>query len=204
MMILNDATTDFYRIRNTWDPIDTDSSTTTQPTPAPSYDAAITSVSSSNWLTWDKDWYSYHAIRAFDGDPLTGWIEGSKGSGIGDYITLELDREITCDKIEVSPGLFDKRWWKDNNRIKELEVAFDNEKHIMRFNDIMKPQSGKFKEPVKFRKITFYVKVVYRAKKSNDTAISEIMFYYKGKEIELDLSKVKGYLEKKTKAEVGE
>ncbi|MBN1294536.1 MAG: hypothetical protein JXB48_22045, partial [Candidatus Latescibacteria bacterium] len=137
-------------------------------------------------------------------DPLTGWIEGSKGPGIGDYITLELDKEITCDKIEVSPGFFDKRWWKDNNRIKELEVAFDDEKHIMRFNDIMKPQSGKFKEPVKFKKITFYVKDVYRAKKSNDTAISEIVFYYKGKEIELDLSQVKGYLEKKTKAEVGE
>lgn len=163
---------------------------------------AITQILCSNWLTWDKNYYFYHPLKAFDGDPLTAWIEGNKDSGIGGYITLELDKEITCDRIEVSPGFFDKRWWMDNNRVKELEVVFGNEKRTMQFNDIMEPQSDKFKEPVKFRKISFYIKDVYRAAKSNDTAISEIAFYFKGKKVELDLTQVKGYLEQKTQDEV--
>jgi hypothetical protein len=43
---------------------------------------------------------------------------------------------------------------------------------------------------------------VYKAKSSDNTAISEIAFFYKGKKLELDLKLVAKFLEKKTKKQV--
>ncbi|MBN1412772.1 MAG: hypothetical protein JW969_18130 [Spirochaetales bacterium] len=162
----------------------------------------VIGVSSSNWLTWDKDWYCYHAVKAFDGEPGTAWIEGSKTDGIDDWISLEFENPITIDKIEVSPGLFDKRWWKANNRVRTLAMEIDGERTELTFKDVMMAQSVPFKKPKNFKKIKFAISSINKSKQSNDTAISEITFYYQGRRVELDLSRVNQYLKKVSEKEV--
>ncbi len=129
--------------------------------------------------------YFYYPELAFDGDRETAWTEGVEGDGIGEWIRIELESEITVDSIGVMPGYFDARWWKDNNRIKRIKVKTDKHSFDLSCKDEMKTQKLSFKNHIKLREITFEIAEVYRDAKWKDTCISEIIFYLKGSEIEL-------------------
>lgn len=154
----------------------------------------------SNWLTYNKNYYAYHPSRAFDGFSWSAWLESSRGAGIGDFIGLSLEQPITVDAIEIMPGYFDALWYESNNRLKKLTVETENKRFTLSFKDKMRPQMAKLPQPVTFSEIKFYIKEVYPGK-DNDTAISEIKFFFKGKEIKLNLFQLKHFLEKVTKEE---
>jgi hypothetical protein len=125
------------------------------------------------------------------GKPKTTWLEAAKGPGIGEAVTLKLDREITVDVIEFMPGFFDQKWWKSNNRVKQLKIIYGDESKVISFKDEMKPQKAKLKEPIRFSEITFEIMEVYPSGKDDDTGISEIAFYKDGEKIGIDISGVK-------------
>jgi hypothetical protein len=89
------------------------------------------------------------------------------------------------------PGYFDPQWWKANNRIKKLVAVASDQAITFNFEDKMEEQAKKLDAPITFSKIKFAIKDVYRSTGDDDTALSEIGFYSKGKKIELDMSGVK-------------
>jgi ankyrin repeat protein len=168
----------------------------------PRHQAVIRSVYCHSWLAWDEQIYMYHPSRIFDGDPATGWLDGEKDSGIGKGFGISLDRKITVDEIRVAPGYFDSQWFADNNRVKKLEISLNGKKFDAVFKDEMKMQSFKLPTPVAFNNAFFIVGGVYRAKASNDTAISEIQFFRKGMQIRLHTGMIGKYLRKISQKEV--
>lgn len=109
---------------------------------------------------------------------------------------------MTIDAIVVMPGYFDSRSYKNYNRIKALRIVTENKKFTLKFKDQMKPQKAKFPAPISFTDIKFYIKEVYSGSNDN-TAISEIKFFYKDKEIKRDLFNVDKYLTQITEEEAG-
>ena len=55
----------------------------------------------------------------------------------------------------------------------------------------MKVQEVKLPAEIQFSRITFEITDVYLSGKDNDTGISEVEFYSKGKKVEIDVSGVK-------------
>ncbi|MBN1700036.1 MAG: SH3 domain-containing protein [Spirochaetales bacterium] len=141
------------------------------------------SVTATSYIDWKN---TYTPAKIFDGNPVTAWLEAADGPGVGEAVTLKLDSEITVDEIEFMPGYFDPKWWKSNNRVKQLKIIYGNESKTITFRDEMKPQKAKLKEAIRFREIRFEIAAVYPSGKDNDTGISEITFYNNGEKVEID------------------
>ncbi len=158
------------------------------PPPAKTYAAKATSITATSFINYQG---MYSPYRAFDGDYGTAWLENAKDSGIGESITLMLDREITIDEIFFMPGYFDNKWWQKNNRIKKIAVESAGKIFSFDFDDVMIDQTKTLPSPLTFSKIRFVIKEVYRSSGDNDTALSEVMFYHQNRKVELDMSGVK-------------
>ncbi|MBN2440538.1 MAG: hypothetical protein JXJ04_04315 [Spirochaetales bacterium] len=167
--------TSFFRIRNTWDPID----------------SIDTLDSTDNPTTPDTPTTPTTPAKAFDNNPKTGWLEGVNSPGTGESITLKLNKEITVDEIAVAPGYFDSKWWKSNNRVKSLRITYGGTSRVLNFKDEMQMQKIKLAKEIRFSGITFEITEVYLSGKDNDTGISEIEFYYKGEKVAIDMSGMK-------------
>ena len=181
----------FYRMKNTWDPI-----TLSQAVTAPAASAVISSLSASSMHTEPTDKNAYHPVKLFDGDPKTMWIESAPGPGIGESVTVGFDLPITVDEIQFEPGCFWPEYWKQNYRVKQLEVRLDDKTFKVNFTDQMVVQSLKLPSAVTFTTAGFTIKDVYPTAKWEDTAISDIAFYNQGAKIDVDLSKYAAYLKK--------
>ncbi len=168
-----------------WDPKKTTKTVATNKT---TYAAKANSLTTSSFIDYQS---MYTPYRVFDGDPNTAWLEGAKGSGIDENITLVLDKEIAVDEIRFMPGYFDAQWWKANNRIKQLSVEAAGKTYTFDFDDKMEEQAKKLNAAITFNKIKFIVKEVYRSTGDDDTALSEISFYNQGKKVDLDMSGVR-------------
>jgi hypothetical protein len=144
------------------------------------YDARIEDVSASSFIDYKN---MYHPASMFDGKLDTAWLEKKEGSGIGEWVRLALDKEITIDEISFAPGYFDPKWYGANNRLKELRVIANGKKYDVTFKDEMKVQSCKLENPISFKEIQFTILDVYKSKKDDDAAISEMQFFCKSKEI---------------------
>jgi hypothetical protein len=150
--------------------------------------AKAISLNASSFIVDQK---MYTPYRAFDGDPKTAWLEAANGSGIEESITLSLNKEITVDEIRFLPGYFNSGRWQANNRIKKLIAVASEQTFTINFIDKMEEQSQKLPAPLKFSKVKFSIKDVYRSPGSDNTALSEITFYYQEKKVEIDMSGVK-------------
>ena len=193
----------YYRIRNTWDVISEDEaaafekivrSGVAQIATPPSL--KLTAISDSSALAEPSDKNAYHPVKLFDGDPTTMWIENAKGPGIGESVTVGFDAPVTADEIQFMPGAFWKEYWKQNYRVKKLEVKLDDKVFTASFKDEMTVQSLKLSSSVTFKTAVFTIKDVYPSTKWEDTAISEITFYNQGAKVEVDYSKFKEFLNK--------
>ncbi len=137
--------------------------------------------------------HHYGPAMAFDGDPLTAWVEGKKESGIGESIEIKLAKRITIDSVAVMPGYFDPPYHKTNNRVKELKMkspeAFFNGGRAaieisLPFRDAMERQVIRLKSPVTIEELSFTIADVYEGR-DPDTCIAEIELYNKGRRIAL-------------------
>ena len=152
----------------------------------PVYFVAVDELTASSFSADKKQPYRYHPWRTFDGDPFTAWKEGVKGPGIGENLTLKLAQYIMIDKIVILPGYFDPKWYSANNRVKECTFDFNGTREKCHLSDEMKPIAVFFSLPIRFKTMVFYIDAVYPGNKYNDTCVSEIQFFYKGKRVKLD------------------
>jgi hypothetical protein len=140
-------------------------------------ETVISSYFYTDYLIYDQDFYMYHPVKVFDDNPETGWLDGKEGAGTGSSIGIVLDRAITIDEIRVAPGYFDRRWYKDNNRVKDMRIRIRDDIIDYTFKDEMVMQRIACKKKYTFYEIEFLIKDIYWSKASDDTAISEIQFF---------------------------
>jgi hypothetical protein len=173
-----------YRFVNRWDPIsDQEVAAYENSFQSGLATAKLEMISASSIRTEPTDKNAYQPIKLFDGDPKTMWIENATGPGIGESVTVGFEKAITIDEIQFMPGCFWADYWKQNYRVKRLEVKLDGKAFTVDFKDEMVVQSLKLNAPMSFKTAGFTIKDVYPTIKWEDTAISEIAFYYQGKKI---------------------
>lgn len=133
---------------------------------------------------------NYGAENVFVQNNSGAWVEGSDGSGIGEYIEIKRkidvsDKDYGIDYTEiciVNGYIKNAEVWKNNNRVKTLEFYFNDEYLFdIDLEDTYSPQiislegydihaaSG---EEVVFK---YVIKDVYKGDKYDDTAITGII-----------------------------
>lgn len=151
----------------------------------------------------DEGRFTYSVSQMFDNNLDTAWVEGSKGFGIGDSIEL-LFEERRHRVIGIINGYTQsKETYYNNTRLKKIKVeALDIESNeelqkdksvieeIYEFEDIPYEQLSKdlYYKNVQFigdldigiacrRYVRITILEVYKGKKYEDTAISEMLFF---------------------------
>jgi len=129
----------------------------------------------------------YHDIKVCDGEKETSWVEGKKGSGIGEYIIIETRVNEKLNAIGIMNGYNKNAYlYFANNRIAALKI-YINGKYFKRakLQDYFSTQSdmnprafqyidlSSYKEKIK--KIKLVIDKVYKGSKFDDTCISEIV-----------------------------
>jgi len=152
-----------------------------------------------------EEWESpgkYSPINMFDDDIRTCFAEGNDEDQFTLYLQLEIP--ITCDEVQVLGGvaLNDDLYIK-NNRPKELTIWLYEtyearlkdkealEKEVI-LEDKREYQSIRFDKPYTFEMFSVQVLETYKGTQYNDTCITELKFFNKGKEIKAkDIDKMK-------------
>jgi hypothetical protein len=86
----------------------------------------LASVTASSSLRTDR-WGSYQPRMAVDGRRSTGWTEGVRGSGVGEWIKLTFSEPMEVHSVGLNVG-YDSNsdiFYK-NNRIKRATLVFSN------------------------------------------------------------------------------
>jgi hypothetical protein len=123
---------------------------------------------------------TYYAANAIDGKSSTAWIEGDVGSGAGEWIRFDFDREINLHRIVIQPGYFKgPQVWAQNNRLAKVTAQFsDGSSRVLTLDDRMESQRFDVGS-VKTRWVRLVIGSVYQGTDpgpNDDTAISEIAF----------------------------
>jgi len=119
---------------------------------------------------------TYYPANAIDGKRSTAWIEGVEGSGIGEWIRFDFDREINLHRILIQPGYFKSPMiWSQNNRLAALTAHFsDGSSRQLNFDNRMDSQKVDIGS-VRTRWVRLTIDAVYSGT-DPDTALSEIAF----------------------------
>ena len=136
---------------------------------------ANTSRNAPDSIGWDAN-----ALHDFD--LRTCWMEGRKGKGRGAKVTFWFPaNSATVTIVEIFNG--DMRTlatWRKNGRVRKLKVyADDRPVALLHVRDTVASQRfeiGEFSTKDKPLRLTFEIRKVYKNRKTNDTAISEINF----------------------------
>lgn len=138
----------------------------------------VTPVKASSELTAQGD-KSYALENINDENPMTAWMEGAKGNGIGEYFEVKAQGlNSIYNGYQTSPTA-----WKNNGRVKKFKVYVDGKPLcFLALNDEMAEQS--FELPQTYRtteddnevQYIFRLEIVevYPGNKYQDVGISEI------------------------------
>ncbi len=147
--------------------------------------ARITDFETTGFLKDAKDPLLFHSLRAFDGDPVTCWVEGEGLSGTGESVTVIMEKQVRVDAVAVIPGFFDERLFRKNNRLKSAVLKLDEFSIDLAFRDEMILQTTELKRPVDATKITLTIGDVYRGTDWDNTCVAEIELLFKKNKIAL-------------------
>ena len=119
---------------------------------------------------------NYGVENLFSPDPLTAWIEGVPGLGVGEWISVDFDRSRLVRSIALqngyqkSPDIFNK-----NARVQRLKLIFsEGESLSIKLEDRMGWQKIDLNRPIKADWIQFVIEDVYPGSRYTDTAISKL------------------------------
>lgn len=127
---------------------------------------------------------NYKTENANDLSYKTAWVEGKKGSGIGEYLEYYFKNESPrLNKVIVSNGYMKTdETWENNNRVKKLKM-YVNHKPFGILNLENSKTDQYFEVGILGRNkdgsdlvLKFEILEVYKGKKYDDTAITEIYF----------------------------
>lgn len=140
-------------------------------------DTTEVKVSASSTRKPDKG-NVYNPRMAFDGNSRTGWCEGARGAGKGQWIAFDFEREVALREVVIQPGYFKtSELWRKNNRLKAVSLDFsDKSSRVVDFPDEMKEYRIDAKS-IKTKSVFIKILDIYPgATDSKDTLISEVSF----------------------------
>ncbi|HKZ77887.1 MAG TPA: hypothetical protein VJ124_06145 [Pyrinomonadaceae bacterium] len=119
---------------------------------------------------------TYRPENVMDGTRKTAWIEGVDGSGVGEWLRFDFDRQINLHRILILPGYFKSpEIWRRNNRVSTATFNFsDGSSRLFNFPDLMERQSLDVGS-VRTNWVQLKIDSIYPGT-DPDTAISEIAF----------------------------
>jgi hypothetical protein len=121
---------------------------------------------------------SYGATNLLDGDLATAWNEGAEGTGIGEWVKLELADPTVLSRIEIANGYQkdDDRYY-GNPRVKSLKVEYSN--GTTQLVDLLDRQDFQSITPTRetVEWVKFTIVSVYPGEQWDDTALSEIRLF---------------------------
>ena len=149
-------------------------------------------VNTSTYLKPSKT-FSYKAHNLNDFDYETAWVEGKSGYGIGETIQFSFaPQHPRVTSIRIANGYVkSKAHWENNSRVKQLKMFInDTPFAILEFKDVYSEHEFPLEDPIGYGgdrdfdklkhmppwTIRFEILSVYKGKKYDDTAISEIYF----------------------------
>jgi serine/threonine protein kinase len=112
----------------------------------------------------------------------TGWVEGAKGNGYGEYLeyTFNTSKNTSISKINIYNGyLKSDELWNKNSRVKKLNMYVDNTLiHILNLEDTKLLQKFSFSAiPIDNNtKIKLEIIEIYGGNQYTDTVITELNF----------------------------
>lgn len=146
----------------------------------------------------------YAASNVIDGKLETAWVEGNKGFGKKEWVSIETKNKIVYNKVPFYVAIFpgygkNTETFYSNNRIKSIVVKIYNSNIPKDWGDVELDHRKnyelvryEFEDSFKYHifylcnemsnngsadyKFTFYIESVYKGKKYDDTCISEIVF----------------------------
>lgn len=119
---------------------------------------------------------AYHPGYLFDQRLDFGWVEGAKGLGVGESVTLELEAPVSFSAIEIWNGYQrSKDHFRKNARAAEVSVRVD-EGEPVRFavKDVMGPQKLSFAQPVTGKRVVVKIEKAKAGTKYQDLVLSEL------------------------------
>lgn len=141
---------------------------------------------------------NYSAESIFDDDVRTAWVEGAKGYGIGEYVSVHFPANFAAatDGYIVNGYNKNERTWRNNSRVKTMNLYIDdkfvatlNLKDTRQLQHFTLPDTipnmrdttafSTFKSEngeLKVSTLKFLITDVYKGDKYDDTAISELYF----------------------------
>ncbi len=154
--------------------------------------AIFRNVEADSTLT-NKKIDKYAPKNMIDNNPKTAWVEGEKGFGKGVKLYFatspstaggKIDGDYLIKKIGIINGYAkSKKLFYANNRVKKIRFDYwsmKEDKELTKYftlKDRFKMQYIKFKKPISLSNFRITILSVYKGKKYNDTAISEIKIF---------------------------
>jgi hypothetical protein len=121
----------------------------------------------------------YEPKYAIDNDITTAWVEGVKGSGIGEWIDFAFAKEEKIKAINIINGYAkSNKHYCVNNRVKKVKIQFnDGASMVQELKDaVLEPQRIELPEEKTVYSVRMTILEVYPGAKYNDTCISEVEF----------------------------
>jgi hypothetical protein len=127
----------------------------------------------------DEEKVSYDAGRVSDSKLSTAWVEGEQGSGLGEWVQLDLGGTKEVHRVKVWGGMwYSRTYWDRSNRPKEIELAFsDGSTKTMTLDDEMRAQEIVLGSPKRTDSLRLKIKSVYPGSTWLDTPISEVQVF---------------------------
>jgi hypothetical protein len=122
---------------------------------------------------------AYHPAYLFDGRTDFAWVEGAKGLGIGEAVTLELDAPLEVTALEIWNGYQrSEAHFKKNARLKELSLSVDGAAPMsLAVKDQMGAQKLALPKPVSGKIFKFGIGSGYEGTRYPDLVVSEIRLW---------------------------
>jgi hypothetical protein len=135
------------------------------------------------WNDWNKFQENYHANYAGDDDPSTAWVEGDKGSGVGQWLRMAVTPLDGTSAVRVrirngyqkSPELF-----KQNARVRIATITLlpSNTKITVDIKDDQAWQEFVIPQTEgSFKAVELKVNTVYEGSKYTDMCISDMQVF---------------------------
>jgi len=144
-------------------------------------------ASSFLWDDFSRFQQNYHPLYLGDDDPKTGWVEGIKGQGVGEWVRLKFTpmEGATQVRLMIRNG-YQKtdRLYELNSRLKDVSVKLLPSGTVMQAS--LKDQKG-FQELVitqpagPFDGVELTVRSVYPGSKWDDLTISDLQVFVTAK-----------------------
>lgn len=118
----------------------------------------------------------YDVGNLFGNDAGTAWVEGREGPGIGEAVSIDLQKPQTIRRIVIRNGYQKNRdIFQKNGRVRRLRIEFSGgQSRNVTLRDSMDEQSLQIEPPVRAHWVKFVIEDVYAGSKYQDTAISKL------------------------------